>query len=164
MEKLLDRLISIIGEEAKLFEKFLELLESQQSALIESDADKINDVTADLQRIVTSSQQLERDRAGAVENIRNLDCAKGNLDVAKICEMADGQRAIQLKNLRETILGLYSRIEETRMRNGLLVEQSSDQIRHTLEVLGRVPAQKQAYGNLGNVRTEYNPIGINRSI
>ena len=164
MEKLLDRLISIIGEEARLFEKFLELLEYQQTALIESDADKINEVTADLQRIVANSQQLEQDRAAAVENIRNRNGAEADLNVAKICEMADGQRAIQLTNLRETILGLYARIEETRMRNGLLVEQSSEQIRHTLEVLGRVPAQKQAYGNLGRVRSDYNPIGINRRV
>lgn len=164
MEKLLDKLISIIGEEAKLFETFLKLLEYQQTALIENDADKLNDVTADLQRIVTNSQQIERARAEAVENIRSQNGAEDDLNVAKICEIADSQRAIQLKNLRETILGLYSRIEETRMRNGLLVEQSSDQIRHTIELLGRVPAQKQAYGNLGHVQNDYNPIGINRRV
>lgn len=163
-EKLLDKLITVIGEEALLFEKFLALLEVQQKALINSKAEELATVTSQLQEVVTRSKELEAERIRAVEDIRLYGGAEEDLNVAKICDMADTQRSVQLKHLRETILGLYSQIEETRMRNGLLVEQSTEQIRHTLEVIGRVPTNKDVYQRKGGISRQYAPLGVNRRV
>lgn len=163
-EKLLDKLITVIGEEALLFEEFLGLLEVQQRALINSKADELTAVTSQLQRVVSRSRELEAQRAVAVEDIRLYGGAEEDLNVAKICDMADPRRSVQLKHLRETILGLYSQIEEMRMRNGLLVEQSAEQIRHTLEVIGRVPTNKDVYQRQGGISRQYVPLGVNRRV
>ncbi|MFH1700046.1 MAG: flagellar protein FlgN [Candidatus Zixiibacteriota bacterium] len=164
MEKLLDRLISVIGSEATLFEKFLELLEVQQMMLVENNTEELQSVTSQLQRIALESRKLEDERAEIVESIRMQGGEKTNLNVSRICEMADRSRSTQLKTLRETVLGLYSQIEETRMRNGLLIKQSMDQIRNTMESIGRIPAQKDIYQGKGNILKEYAPIGVDRRI
>lgn len=164
LEKLLDRLISVIGEEATLFEKFLDRLEQQQQALIQNDRTRLRDLTEELHGVVARSVKLEKERAEAVEQIRIVGGSSEDLNVSRICDMADESRSTQLKNLRETILGLYSNIEETRMRNGLLVEQSLEQIRHTMELLGRIPAHQETYQRRGGLARKFVPLGIDRRV
>lgn len=160
----LDRLIAVVGEEARLFEQFLSLLERQQEMLVKGDRTELQTVSTRLQTVIARSQQMERLRAEAVEAIRAQDGMEADVTIARICEIADMERSSQLKNLREVILGLYSRIEETRMRNGLLVEQSLEQIQHTLEMLGRVPARRETYQQQGRRNEEYVPLGIDRRV
>jgi flagellar biosynthesis/type III secretory pathway chaperone len=160
----LDRLIAVIGEEACLFEQFLALLEHQQEMLVKGDRAELQAVNARLQTVIAHSQQMERQRAEAVEAIRTRDGMEADVTIARICDIADTERSSQLRNLREVILGLYSRIEETRMRNGLLVEQSLEQIQHTLEMLGRVPARRETYQQQGRRNEEYVPLGIDRRV
>lgn len=160
----LDRLIAVVSEEARLFEQFLSLLERQQEMLVKGDRTELQAVSTRLQTVIARSQQIERLRAEAVEAIRAEDGMEADVTIARICEIADTERSSQLKNLREVILGLYSRIEETRMRNGLLVEQSLEQIQHTLEMLGRVPARRETYQQQGRRNEEYVPLGIDRRV
>lgn len=162
VEELLDRLISVIGSEASLFDRFLELMERQQQALIAGDSDEVKGVTAQLQQIAVQSQQLESRRIDIVEQIRIAQGTEGDLNVSRLCDMVDSSRSDQLRSFRDTILGLYGRIEETRMRNGLLIEQSLEQIQHTMETIGRVPAENGMYRPQGGVSREYGRIGLDR--
>jgi flagellar biosynthesis/type III secretory pathway chaperone len=164
IEKLLDRLISVIGDEAILFEKFLELLESQQQALIANDADSLKKVTAQLQQVVSESQKLEGQRIETVEDIRRAGGADTDLSVSQICDMADSARSNRLRMFRETILNLYGRIEETRMRNGLLIEQSLEQIQNTIDMIGRIPAKKETYHKHGGFSRDFNRLGVDRRV
>lgn len=164
MEKLLDRLITVIGEEAGLFEHFLKALERQQTALIGNDTAELKRITSGLHEIVGRSKALEQERSLVVEEIRRQRGTEEDLDVARICEMADSTRSTHLQQLRETVLNLYQNIEETRMRNGLLIEQSLEQIKHTIETIGRIPAQKETYKKHGSISREYVPLGVDRRI
>jgi flagellar biosynthesis/type III secretory pathway chaperone len=164
MEKLLDRLITVIGDEASLFEKFLELLERQQQALITNDSDELKTLTARLQQVVAQSQRLEKERLDTIEQIRQNRNSETDLNVRQICDMADSARSNQLHAFRETILGLYGRIEETRMRNGLLIEQSLEQIQNTIEMIGRIPAKKDTYRKHGGLSGDFNRLGVDRRV
>ncbi len=164
VEKLLDRLISVIGEEAVLFEKFLLLLENQQQALIGNRPDDVRVITAQLQQVVLRSQKLEEKRGEVVEQIRALSGGEEDLNVTKICDMADVERSMQLKHLRDTVFSLYGRIEETRLRNGLLIEQSLDQIRFTLEMIGKMPSRQEIYQKQGGLAKTNTSLGVDRRL
>lgn len=164
VDKLLDRLISVIGEEAALFETFLELLEGQQQALIANDHESLKTVTARVHEVVTQSQCLENRRIEIIDQIRQSAGAETDLNVAQICEMADVARSSQLRMFRTTILDLYGRIEETRMRNGLLIEQSLEQIQHTIDIIGQVPAQKEMYHKHGGYSRDGHHLGLDRRV
>ena len=99
-----------------------------------------------------------------IEEIRQNAQYSGDLNVTKICNMADKERSLQLRHLRETVLSLYARIEETRMRNGLLIEQSLEQIRHTLDMIGRIPAKKELYQRQGGLAPTGNSLGLDRRL
>lgn len=164
MEKLLDGLISVIGDEAILFEKFLELLEEHQQALITNNTDELKTVTARIQQVATQSQRLEQQRLSLVEEIRRVGGAEADLNVSRICDMADPERSMQLRTFRAMILDLYGKIEETRMRNGLLIEQSLEQIQNTIDVIGRIPGQKETYRKHGGVSKDYQRLGVDRRV
>ncbi len=164
LEKLLDELINVIGDEAILFEKFLELLEEQQQALITNDPDELKTVTARIQQVAAQSQRLEQVRISLVEEIRRVGGAEADLNVSKICDMADPERSTQLQTFRTMILDLYGKIEQTRMRNGLLIEQSLEQIQNTIDVIGRIPAQKETYRKHGGVSREFQRLGVDRRV
>jgi len=155
LAKLLDRLISVIGDEALLFEKFLELLEQQQKALIENDTDELKSVTTRLQQIVSQSQKLEAERVATIEEIRCQAGEESDLDVARICDMADSARSSRLHSFRNTMLDLYGRIEDTRMRNGLLIEQSMKQIQNSIDIIGRITTQKETDHKHGSFSGEF---------
>jgi flagellar biosynthesis/type III secretory pathway chaperone len=164
LEKLLDELINVIGDEAILFEKFLELLEEQQRVLIANDHDELKTVTARIQQVATQSQRLERTRISLVEEIRRAGGAEADLNVSEICDMADPERSTQLRTFRTMILDLYGKIEQTRMRNGLLIEQSLEQIQNTIDVIGRIPAQKETYHKHGGVSRDFQRLGVDRRV
>jgi hypothetical protein len=107
---------------------------------------------------------LEKERVKTVEGIRQHQGAESDLNVSQICEMADSARSNQLRAFRETILGLYGRIEETRMRSGLLIEQSMEQIQHTIDMIGKIPAQKELYRKHGGLSREFNRLGVDRRV
>jgi flagellar biosynthesis/type III secretory pathway chaperone len=163
-DKLLDRLISVMGDEAVLFEQFLELLERQQQALIVNDTDELKTVTTQLQRVVLQSQRLEQQRIETVKEIRRAGGADGDLTVSEICDMADPRRSVRLQAFRTTILDLYGKIEEARMRNGLLIEQSLEQIQNTIDMIGRIPMQKQGYRKHGGVSKDFQRLGVDRRV
>jgi len=160
----LDRLITVIGDEAVLFEQFLELLERQQNLLIANDVADLQEVTGRLQIVAMESRRLETERGRVVEEIRCANNSHDDLTVSRICSMADEARSSQLKLLRETVLNLYSRIEETRMRNALLIRQSLEQIQNTMETIGRIPAQKEIYQGRGGLAKSFSPIGVDRRV
>ena len=164
MTKLLDKLIAVIAEEANVFEVFLVLLRQQHKALIENNSQEVSRVTSELQGIVERSKRLENERAGTVDQIRQSEGIANNLTVAEICDMADEQRSIQLNNLRETILELYSRIEEMRARNGMLVEQSLEQIHHTMEMIGNISSEQKTYGKEGALMKASASLGLDRRV
>jgi flagellar biosynthesis/type III secretory pathway chaperone len=164
LEKLLDGLISVIGDEAILFENFLELLEEQQQALMTNDTDKLKTVTAQIHQVAARSQRLERQRMSLVEKIRRVGGTEADLNVSSICDMADPERSTQLQTFRTVILDLYGRIEQTRMRNGLLIEQSLEQIQNTIDVIGRIPAQKETYRKHGGVSRDFQRLGVDRRV
>lgn len=160
--RLLESLVTTIAEEARLFKNFLHHLEVQQKALVGRDHAKLKEATSNLQREVLLSQELEKSRIETVDEIRRLKGTEEDLNIAKICSMADPNEAAQLKNLRETILSLYGRIEETRMRNALLVEQSMEQIHHTIATIGQIPVGPQVYHRRGGINREGASLGLNR--
>lgn len=162
--RLLESLVTTIGEEAQLFKNFLHHLESQQKALVERDSANLKEATTRLQQVVAVSQELENSRIDIVDEIRRLKGADEDLNIAKICNMADPNEADQLRRLRETILELYERIEVTRMRNALLVEQSMEQIHHTIETIGQIPVGHQVYHRSGGVNRERASLGLNRRV
>ena len=65
---MVNSLIDILGREAALFESFLQLLEFQQKALVENDADELNRVTELQREKLIESNLLGKQREDILED------------------------------------------------------------------------------------------------
>ena len=118
---MVNRLIEILGREAALFESFLQLLEQQQKALVENDADELNRVTVLQREKLIESNILNKQREDILENIRADNAITGDLTVMRLLAMVDQNQADQLSLLRKSILLLNDKILKTRNQNAMLL-------------------------------------------
>lgn len=142
---MINRLIEIISKEAALFESFLDLLEQQKRSLVTNDVTDLTRITEEQQRKLTESQMLDRERRQLVERIKAANEIDGDLTVTRLIELVDDQQARRLRELKELVLGLNTKITETRNSNAMLLNQSREFIARTMAALARVNNPESTY-------------------
>lgn len=159
---MVDRLIDILGKEAKLFESFLDLLEQQQRMLVENDVDGLNRIT-DLQREkLVESQVLNRQREETIEQIKVANAVEGDLNVTRLLEIVDREHADQLAKLRNLILNLTEKITHTRNQNAMLLNRSREYIAKTMEMLSRIHNPGITYAATGAEQGQTATVAVDR--
>jgi hypothetical protein len=142
---MINRLIEIISKEAALFERFLDLLEKQKRSLVTNDVTDLTRITEEQQQKLTESQMLDRERRQLVERIKAANEIEGDLTVTRLIELVDDQQARRLRELKELVLGLNKKINETRNSNAMLLNQSREFIARTMAALARLNNPESAY-------------------
>jgi flagellar biosynthesis/type III secretory pathway chaperone len=161
---MIDRLIDIVGQEAALFESFLELLEQQQQMLVKNDVEGLNRVTQQQREKLRESQRLNRQREEIIEHIKQANAIEGDLNVTRLVEIVDQDRAHQLIKLRDLIQSLNDKITTTRNQNALLLNRSREYIAKTMEMLSRINAPSNTYGASGAQKGPAASVVVNRSV
>jgi len=159
-----ERLIEIIGKEAALFEKFLELLERQQEMLIANDLDGLKLVSETIREKVIENRLLNQQREDLVAEIKRHNAIEGDLNVSRLLEIVDEQQADRLQHLRKTIYSLHDKITETRNRNAILINRSREYIARTMEMLSQIDRPEGVYAANGGETAEHRAVAIDRSV
>jgi flagellar biosynthesis/type III secretory pathway chaperone len=146
---MVNRLIEIISKEAALFESFLELLEQQKAMLVASDIAGLNRVTEEQRRKLVESQVLNRERELLVERIKAANEIDGDLTVSRLLDLVDAGQAQRLRELKDLVLDLNKKINETRNSNALLLNQSREFISRTMAALARINNPESTYAPAG---------------
>jgi len=161
---MINQLIKVIGQEAVTFEEFLQLLERQRELLVANDIEGLNEVTQLQQQKLLQSRKLDRQRKELISAIKDDNTIEGDLTVARIVELADENQAERLRQLREAILGLNTKIAEVRDTNALLLNQSRDFISRTMTMLSNVADSKTRYDSEGSTSSDPSTIMVDRRI
>ncbi len=159
---MIDRLIDILGREAGLFEDFLRLLEEQQKALVERDLSTLQSVTERLHEKSVESRFLDQRRQQIVAEIKATEGLEGDINVTRLLEITDDERADQLRRLRALIVKLHDQIADTRNRNALLINRSREYVARTMKMLSEINMPKPTYSAVGGYTTEGSAIAVNR--
>ena len=161
---MINRLIEILGREAALFESFLQLLEQQQKALVENDADELNRVTVLQREKLIESNILNKQREDILENIRADNAITEDLTVMRLLAMVDQNQADQLSLLRKSILLLNDKILKTRNQNAMLLNKSRHYIQRMMEMLSRVGKTDNGYSSKGTEKNTSMTIALDRRV
>jgi len=135
---MINQLIQVIGQEARLFEDFLALLDRQKEMLVSNDVATLNEVTELQRQKIVESQRLNRIREKLISDIKAETAIEGDVTVARLLEFADRDQAERLLQLKEIIFSLNDRITEARNTNTLLLNQSREFISRTMRMLSRI--------------------------
>ena len=161
---MINRLIEILGREAALFESFLQLLEQQQKALVENDADELNRVTVLQREKLIESNILNKQREDILENIRADNAITEDLTVMRLLAMVDQNQADQLSLLRKSILLLNDKILKTRNQNAMLLNKSRHYIQRMMEMLSRVGKTDNGYSANGTENNTSMTVALDRRV
>lgn len=134
----MDRLIDILGREAALFESFLQLLERQQRALVDNDAEELGRITELQREKLSESTLLHRERESVIGAIKENNAIEGDLTVSRLVEIVDKSQAEVLTRLRDAILNVNERILNTRNQNAMLLNKSREYINRMMKMLSAV--------------------------
>lgn len=142
-------LIQVLEREASLIETFLELLEQQQKALVQNDLGELNRVT-DLQRKkIAESAELSRRREKLIGEISEVYDVRNDINISKLISLVSSGRADELSRIKDNILDLNDKVVMVRNQNELLIEQSRENIRMTMELLGKIKSPQYNYKKEG---------------
>lgn len=159
---MIDGLIDILGKEAGLFEDFLQLLEKQQKAIVDKDLPTLREVTEKLHEKTVESRLLDQRRRQVVHEIKSAEGFEGDLNVTRLLEITDDERADQLRRLRAFILKLHDQITDARNRNALLINRSREYVARTMKMLSEINMPKPTYSAAGGPSVENSAVAVNR--
>ena len=161
---MIDQLIQVIGEEAQLFEEFLQLLDHQKEALVANDTDRLNQVTQLQQQKLLESRALDRRRDKLIAAIKAENAIDGDVTVTRLLHFADESQANRLSQLRDALHDLNVRINDARNTNVLLLNRSREYIARTMSMLARLHAPSGTYGRHGAPGPESAALAVDRRI
>lgn len=164
MYTLIAQLIMILSREAAVFERFLELLQRQKSALVANDAETLRAITEQLRDKVAESRLLDRERQDLLTRIRAVDGLDDDLTVTRLVELADSQQAGQLQLLRETIADIHGRISEARTTNELLLNQAREYVAFTMKAIAHLHSPEPVYSRSGETDRAASAVAVDRRI
>lgn len=145
LSQMVAELIEFIGNEAALFEDFLELLGRQQRMLIKNDPEGLNRIKARRRKKIAESRLLNRQREELISMIKSTNAIEGDLNVSRLIGLIDEDQGGRLVQLRKIIDSLNSEISEVRSQNELLLTRSREYVTRTLELLDKINSPNNSY-------------------
>lgn len=160
----MERLISILNQELKTYNRFLNLLDDQHKMIISRDLEGLSETDYELDFQNAKLYDLEKERREIVDDIsKRLKLDKNNIKLRDLLPRLDSVSSNRLHLLREAIMGAHGKIEEKRMRNKLLIESSRELISETLKIISRRPSP--VYNKPGPGKSEvFESNLVNRSV
>lgn len=159
---MINQLIDIISKEAALFESFLELLQRQKEMLVTNDLVGLQEVTERQHEKLTESRILNKQRETLVAQIKAARAIDGDLTVSRLLELVDQNEAHQLRQLRDIIVELNQKINDSRNTNAMLLNQSREFVAKTMAMLSKMNNPEPTYSSKMNDHDPARPIAMDR--
>ena len=147
---LIIRLIEVINGEVRVFHDLFELLQSEQSAIVNDDVETIEAAAVGKQETLERAQRQEAQRQSLViELSQGLNMAPDSVDLSSLIEAVGGKHGAELSRMRDLLLELNPKIRSINESNAFLIRQSLRYTERSLDILTGQPEQRGVYGNLG---------------
>ena len=155
-EELINDLAHIINEEVRTFHGLLDVLRSEQRAIVEDDIESIERCVEAQREVASVAHELESKRVRVVERIaQQFDMDDGNVSLGRLVQALEGPRAEELAQMREKLLKLNEKIRAVSANNAFLIRQSLRYTERCLDIItGQSAAQRGVYGQFGKVRRD----------
>jgi len=155
-EELISDLAHVINEEVRTFHSLLDVLRSEQRAIVEDDIEAIERCVIAQREVAVAAHELEGKRVRVVERIaEQSNMGTGNVSLGRLVEALEGPRAEELAQMREKLLELNGKIRSVCANNAFLIRQSLRYTERCLDIItGQSAAQRGVYGQFGKVRRD----------
>lgn len=147
LERALSDLVAVIDREVALFRQLLETLNRQHQAVLQKEEDPVLQSTAQVQEIVDAARRLDQHRVAKTAEVSSrLGLEMEQPTLSQIIPLVEGQYAERLRELREMLLSLTQRVQQTNLRNQKLLQRALQMVTKSMRLL---TGQKGLYDDKG---------------
>jgi len=148
MEREIRELESILKAEKRVFADYLEKMTEQQQYLIENDLKGLKDTVEKIGFLAQEAMTLENGRKNLIEKLsQKLAVDKNDITLNRLLERFKGHNFEELEKLKNAILGINIKATAQKERNELLINQSMNAIRQTIDYLNERNNPRATYEN-----------------
>ena len=153
---MINDLAQVINEEVRTFHSLLDVLRSEQRAIVEDDIEAIKRCVEAQREVACVAHELENKRVRVVELIaEQSDVGDGNVSLGRLVQALEGPKAEELAQMRQKLLQLNEKIRSVSANNAFLIRQSLRYTERCLDIItGQSSAQRGVYGQFGKVRRD----------
>tara|TARA_Y100001978_G_scaffold17779_2_gene13619 strand:+ start:4634 stop:5140 length:507 start_codon:yes stop_codon:yes gene_type:complete len=155
-DELINDLAHVINEEVRTFHSLLDVLRSEQRAIVEDDIEEIERCVEAQREVAVVAHELESKRVHVVERIaEQSDIGDGNMSLGRLVKALEGPKVEELAQMRQKLLQLNEKIRSVSANNAFLIRQSLRYTERCLDIItGQSGAQRGVYGQFGKVRRD----------
>jgi len=158
---LVDKLLNVMEEEAKIFLDYLDLSQKKKDVLINENIAVLESITNTEKDMAERLGKLEKEREKIIEELAvQANLKSTELTVSSIMEKVDRSRRERLETARNTIKDTVEKIKEANKINESLINNALEYINFSVNLLTSLNNSTVKYGNDGKVQKEMN----NRSL
>ena len=158
---LVDKLLNVMEEEAKIFLDYLDLSQKKKDVLINENIAVLESITNTEKDMAERLGKLEKEREKIIEELAvQANLKSTELTVSSIMEKVDRSRRERLETARNTIKDTVEKIKEANKINESLINNALEYINFSVNLLTSLNNSTVKYGKDGKVQKEMN----NRSL
>jgi flagellar biosynthesis/type III secretory pathway chaperone len=160
-DNLVKGLVEVVNDEIRLFNRLLDLLVTEQAALLDDDLEAIEGGLTEKRQVAEEATRLEIARRQAVAEVScRLDMDPSDPSLGRIIAALDCGPGEELAGMRQTLLNLNQRIRQANESNAFLIRQSRRYTDRCLNILTGQADDRNRYGKSGRRR----PAGAGQSL
>jgi flagellar biosynthesis/type III secretory pathway chaperone len=141
-----EHISKILNDEFKLMHDLKQLLELEQSILIENEADKLANTLQEKNKLITEINLLEKQR------IQYLSQLGHSNDAAGMQAFLDQQGTSNLPEAWHQLIGISSEAQELNRNNGMLISRQLNRNQQALNILRKNDPHSNTYGADGQTK------------
>lgn len=132
----MDRIISTLEDEDKIYKKLLSLSIKKKDHIIEGRISELDQIVQIESSIILEISKLEDEREAAIDALAaDHELLRENLTVSYICDEVKDERCSILKEVTQSISDTLSKLKEVNDINGKLIEQSLEYINFSVNLI-----------------------------
>ena len=160
MDELIVELVDVIRQEVATFQLLLAALEREQESLLRHEVEALGSAADEQQALIEASGRREKQRTRIVGRLSALlPETPDSLTLKRLIEHVQGPHSEQLREMRETLIGLREKIRTANRHNALLIKQSMKYVDKSLQILsGNGANSGGVYIRSGTIGTSSSPL------
>ena len=152
MDSTMLQLVELVQKEVEMFQALLDLMESEQKALIVQDVAEIEKTVSSQREVAVNAVALERARTKLVAELsQELGETASELTLKSLIDRIEGEHSNHLGEMRETLIAMHEKIQNANKQNALLIKQSMKYVDKSLQILAGDGPETGVYAQSGKI-------------
>jgi len=155
MELILEELIEVFENQARLQRSLLDALDQEKQAIVGSDLSALQEATGEKKNLVSEIKKLEDRRVRILADLEESTGKKCNeLTLETLAKNSKEPYASRLKNCRNDIISLIENVKELNEGNKALLTHSMDLVTGSLRLLNNLMNSNAVYYRTGKIQNK----------